>query len=374
MKLSIIGAYPAPEMDRKIWRKLPIELLERILSFLPLKIFLSLLSTCKHFKSLILSPLFISTYSNSSISSFLLLSHPQSPHYLLYDPVLNTWRDLNLSLPRFLKFTPLLTTATCLLCFSAVPDSSNSCFVIFNMFTRSSRTVEFPEYPFAFELLTLVTNANGYKIFCSSITSKFAYVYDSRANNWTRFLGFQQTLGDGYHQQGVLFKDRLYFVTREPFRVVSFELSSGKWERLDVYLPEELTFVRLVAGAGAGAEIGNGNGLFMFGGIGRNGISKSMKVWELVEEGNERRWREIESVPELMSKKFGSVCYHNYEHIYCYWHKGMICVCCYTWPEVLYYKVGRRTWHWVPISPSLPDKWSCGFKWFSFVPELYALI
>jgi hypothetical protein len=22
----------------------------------------------------------------------------------------------------------------------------------------------------------------------------------------------------------------------------------------------------------------------------------------------------------------------------------------------------------------LPEKWSCGFRWFSFVPELYALV
>ncbi|KAI3708129.1 hypothetical protein L2E82_37209 [Cichorium intybus] len=40
-------ANSTPEMDRKIWHKLPVELLERILSFLPLKTFLYLRSTCK---------------------------------------------------------------------------------------------------------------------------------------------------------------------------------------------------------------------------------------------------------------------------------------------------------------------------------------
>lgn len=370
-------ATSTPEMDRKIWRKLPVELLERILSFLPLKTFLSLRSTCKYFRSLIFSPLFLSKHTNSlsssPLSSFLLLSHPQSTQYLLYDTVLNTWRNFNLPLSRSLSVTPLLSTATCLLCFSAVPDSSNSAFLIHNLLARSSRTVKFPEYPFAFEFLTLITNPNGnsYKLFClsssgSSSLKTYAYVYDSITRDWIRYNGFDRTLGDSYHQQGVLYNGSLYFATREPFSVVNFELLTGNWDRSGADLPDELTFVRLTS------EIGNGNRLFMFGGIGRNGISRSMKLWEF--DSNEMKWNEIESVPEMMCRKLGSVCYHNYEHIYCFWHQGMICVCCYTWPEVLYYKISRRTWHWLPKSPSLPDKWSCGFKWFSFVPELSALV
>ena len=81
-------------------------------------------------------------------------------------------------------------------------------------------------------------------------------------------------------------------------------------------LPGELTFVKLVS---------NGDGkLYLVGGIGRNGISKSMKLWEL--EGD--NWVLVESVPEFMSQKLFSVCYHNYEHVYCFWHQETICVCC----------------------------------------------
>lgn len=355
-------------MDRKIWRKLPIELLERILSFLPLKTFLSLRSTCKYFRSLIFSPIFISRHTNSisssSLSSFLLLSHPQSTNYLLYDTVLNTWRDFNLPISRSLSFTPLLSISTCLFCFSDVLDSSNSAFVIYNLLANSSRVVKFPEYSFVFQFPTLITNENGYKLFC--LSHLYSYVYDSRSRNWSRFPGFQRSLGDSYIQQGVYFNGSLYFATRAPFSVVSFDMF-GNWEMLDVDLPQELTFVRLTAGTNE-----NRNRLFMFGGIGTNGISRSIRVWEL--DRNERKWNEIESVPDMMCKKFGSVCYHNYEHIYCFWHQDMICVCCYTWPEVLYYKVSRRTWHWLPKCPSLPGKWSCGFKWFSFAPQLYGFV
>lgn len=75
-----------------------------------------------------------------------------------------------------------------------------------------------------------------------------------------------------------------------------------------------------------------------------------------------------------MCRKFVSVCYHNYSHVYCLWHDGLVCVCCTTWPEVLFFKVARRTWHWLPRCPLLQEKWSCGFRWFPFVPDLYALV
>lgn len=130
-------------------------------------------------------------------------------------------------------------------------------------------------------------------------------------------------------------------------------------------LPNGLTFARLV---------GNGDEkMFLVGGIGEDGISRGMKVWELGGNGG-GNWVEIESVPEEICRKLMSICYHNYEHVYCFWHKGLICVCCYNWPEVLYYKVSRGSWHWLPKCPSLPEKWSCGFRWFSLVPDLYAFV
>ncbi|CAB4296537.1 unnamed protein product [Prunus armeniaca] len=77
-------------MDAGLWSKQLQELLERILSFLPLKNFMNLRLTCKHFKSLLFSPSLISKHSSSSpFSSFLLLSHPQCyNHFALYDSTL----------------------------------------------------------------------------------------------------------------------------------------------------------------------------------------------------------------------------------------------------------------------------------------------
>ncbi|KAM7280352.1 hypothetical protein ACFE04_007486 [Oxalis oulophora] len=356
-------------MDTLIWKKLPQELLDHILSFLPLKTLLSLRSTSKHFKSIIYSPLFVSKYSSTSCSSFLLLSHPQCYHqFPLYDSNVPSWRNLVVPFSDSSSSSSLLSVSNNgLLCFSLVKSSS---FLLCNVFSHSSRVIKFPTYSFTFELLTLVSTPNAYYIFalCAKFSSNSVFVYNSKTHTWKSYEGFGPFLNENYHkQEGVLSKGCLYFTTPEPFSVVSFDLETGEWDRRVEGLPRELIFVRLVSN-----EAGE---LYLIGGTGANGISRRLKLWKLSsdDQGN-NNWTEIESVPEMICKKFMSVCYHNYEHVYCFWHQGMICVCCYTWPEILYYKVNRRTWHWLPKCPSLPDKWSCGFKWFSFVPQLYALV
>lgn len=363
-----------PEMDPGIWSRLPDELLDHVLAFLPLKTFLNLRSTCKHFRSLIFSPSFMSKHcsSGSPFSSFLLLSHPQFYHqYSLYDSIIGNWRNFTLSLSFSLPSAAaaasshsctLLSCSNGLFCFS-LPNCCS--FLVCNFLAKSSRVIEFPGYPFAFESLTFVSTPFGYKIFvlCSKFSSISSFIYDSSLNSWQTLDNLELILSDNCHQEGVFFSGSLYYTTPEPFSIVCLDLESGKWKRFSNGLPEELTFVRLVSDGE--------KKLYMIGGVGINGISKMMKLWEL---GNEGNWVEVESVPEMMCRKFVSVCYHNYEHVYCFWHQGMICVCCYTWPEILYYKVARTTWHWLPKCPSLPDKWSCGFRWFSFVPELYASV
>ncbi|KAF9621197.1 hypothetical protein IFM89_016691 [Coptis chinensis] len=356
-------ASSSPLMDSQIWRQLPQELIEHILVFLPLKTFFNLRSTCKRFYSLLFSPSFISKHSSlysltnntentpspspspAPFSSFLLLSHPQfQQHFPLYDSIHNHWRMLSLPLSNgslSSLASHLVSASNGLLCLSL---RSSSSFLVCNLLARSSRIISYPILPFAFESVTLIPTANGYKIFVLSSGSSLnsVYVYDSRG---------------------------LHGPDSQAFSIVGFDLESGNWRDSTEELPGngELTFARLVSNACEGK-------LYMIGGIGRHGISRSMKLWGLRGGETGREWMEIGSLPEMMCKKFMSICYHNYQHVYCFYHEGAICVCCYTWPEVLCYKISRQTWHWLPKCPSLPDKWSCGFKWFSFVPNLYALV
>ncbi|TKY69321.1 F-box/kelch-repeat protein [Spatholobus suberectus] len=69
-------------------------------------------------------------------------------------------------------------------------------------------------------------------------------------------------------------------------------------------LPSQLTFIRLV---------GDGEGkLYLVGGVGNNGILRSIQVWEMGGGGN---WVEVQCLPDLMCRKFVLVCYHNYEDV-----------------------------------------------------------
>ncbi|CAN7027907.1 unnamed protein product [Brassica oleracea var. botrytis] len=359
-------------MDPIIWSNLPNHILDHILSFLPFKTLVSLRSTSKHLRSLILSPTFLSDHS-FSLPSFLLLSHPQAfQSFPLFDPNLISWRTL--PLPRSLSLTcasSLLSSSHGLLCFSVSPSSASS-LSVFNPLTRSSRSIKFPFYPFPFELLSLVAFPDSYRIFTissSSSTSRSVCLYDSGDRSWRIFGGVDQVLPRGFNQDGVFYNGSLYFVRSEPFLLVSVNLDDGKWTAAtgDGVFPaeDEITFARLVTDPEKKI-------LYMVGGIGSNGICRSIKIYEFKRETES--WIEAETLPDIVCRKFTSVCYHNYEHVYCLWHKEMICVCCYNWPEILFFHVGRRTWHWVPKCPSLPEKWSCGFRWFSLVPSLSASV
>ncbi|XP_052731767.1 F-box/kelch-repeat protein At5g43190 [Vigna angularis] len=357
-------------MDPRIWSKLPPDVVEHILLLLPLKTLLNLRSTCKAFSSLLFSPSFVSKHSPSSssssspFSSFLLLSHPQCPLYFrLYDSNLSSWRTVSPSLPFSSSFS-LASSSGGLFC---LLNPSSSSFIVCNLFAKSSRTIQSPIHSLHFTHLSfLATSLTYYLVLLSSNSaSNTAFVYNSNHHSWRRFQGFHAVLSDSCLQQGTFFHGGLYFTTPEPFSVVRFDLESGKWERHVAELPPQLTFVRLVSD-----DDGEGK-LYLVGGIGADGICRSMKVWELTSDGV---WVEVVALPEIMCRKFVSVCYHNYEHVYCFWHEGMICVCCYMWPEILYYSVSRRSWDWLPKCPYLPLKCSCGFKWFSFVPKLYASV
>ncbi|KAG9440413.1 hypothetical protein H6P81_020578 [Aristolochia fimbriata] len=366
-------------MEPRIWSHLPQHLLELVLALLPLRTLMGLRSTCKHFNSLLSSPSFLSLLNKSRapfLSSYLLLSHPQFPLHCfsLYEPTLGRWRKLELPfpVPATCGALNLISSSNGLLCFSA-----SGSFVVANLLTRSCKTFNSPLYSFTSATLISANSCPSRFALCliseSSNLSSSVFVYDSGEDGWRKFEGYGSFLRHNSHQEGVFSNGRLYFSMREPFSVVGFDPRNGRWERQAAELPPDLTFVRLVSGG----EERTGR-LYLVGGVGRDGISRSLNVWELGEDG--RNWVLLEVLPELMCKKFVSVCYHNYDHVYCFWHEGRVSkessigLCCYTWPEVLVYRVARRTWNWLPRCPSLPERSSCGFKWFSFVPNLNASV
>lgn len=80
--------------------------------------------------------------------------------------------------------------------------------------------------------------------------------------------------------------------------MVPIDLDSGRWERHVAELPQQVTFVRLES---------DGEGkLYLLSGIGNDGILRSIKLWEITK--GERVWVEVVVLPEIMCRKFVSVC------------------------------------------------------------------
>ncbi|CAI0544594.1 unnamed protein product [Linum tenue] len=368
-------------MDPRIWNSLPEDILYRILSVASLQTLLLLRSTCKRFNSLFLSPAFISSYKSSQPSpSFLLLSHPHfgRNRFAVYDTLRRRWRNralpISTFLPRSLASSTLLASSKGILCFSC-PASPVS-FLICNFSTKSTRIVKFPNHPFPIDSLTLVVpthSSGGYKIFalCPGISFRQGFVYDSASRRWHQFDDITPNIKTNTRQEGVIHGDSLYFYTVEPYSIVGYDLEQRRWNRA-LSVGEligggsRVSFVRLVGDAGE-------QKMYLIGGIATGyGTVSEVKVWELDDAG--RKWVEQGSMPAEMCRKFAAVCYHNYQHLYCLWHGGMICLCCNTWPEVLWFDVGAREWGWLPKCPLLPEKGNFGFTWFSVVPDLNTLV
>ncbi|KAL4181549.1 hypothetical protein AMTRI_Chr12g237890 [Amborella trichopoda] len=314
-------------MEASLWSRLPEELLHLVLAHLSPQRFLKLRPTCRAFSNLILSPSFIYLHSpNRASLSFLLMSHPNHRTQLhLYEPISSQWRLL----PFALSTHPIFSMAG-LLCFF-----NGSCFLLCNPITKSSRLVPCPNLKFLFLTMIPGETPSSYRIFMVS-GSLDCWLYDSTVTRWKKTWVFDEKAAMDLERSGGVFSNGLLVFSRSnPFSVTGFRLETREWEELagdspenHHFWPEDLVFSRLVTCEGR---------VFMVGGIGVHGRER------------EKDWDEIERVPVMISRKLFSVCFHNFELVWCVGIEGMICVCCLTWPEVLVFKVGRGTWHWLSV-------------------------
>lgn len=347
-------------METSIWSNLPDDVVDRILARLPAESFLCLRCVCKRWNALLSSPSFLSLCSKiSSHRPWLIMLKRQDERiFRAYDSFLNKWHSISLS---FLPYptAEVVATAGGLLCLKTA-----FCLLVCNPLTKNWR--EFPYNSFEHNLCAIamvaVEEPRGYKILLAgSSPDRRTEAYDSITDSWKRTGDLP--LRTNLRYEATYCDTVIYFTTSEPFMIMGYNLRKESWLRVEAPMPQSLTCNRLVS---------CGNQLYLVGGVGANGISRSIWVWELIQDGME--WREVQKLPEMMCKKFLAICYHNYEHICCIGHEDFICLSCFTYPEVLVYKLSRRTWHWLPRCPFIPEKASYGYKWFSFSPSLYALV
>lgn len=351
-------------MDSTIWTRLPDHLLDAILPRLPSQSLLCFRCVCRRWKDLIDSVAFLDVHGHvcSSSTPWLLMFKRQDRSFCrAYDSFMNKWRTLSIS---FLPINRIsdVTAVACggLLCFRT--DFSGP-LVVCNPITKMWKELPPLDYYYRRCPIAMVTepNSNSFKVLIAGtdgdIFSTHTFLYDSLANCWKRTanLPFKRELrSEAPYCDGVF-----YFTTSEPIAILAYNVKQDAWTELAAPLPQSLTFARLVIRQDL---------IFLMVGLGVHGITRSLCVLQL--QKNNLEWREVQRMPETMCKRFLLMCYHTYELICCIGHADYICLFCSTAPEVLVYKIPRRTWHWLPHCPFLPEKKSGGFSWFSFTPDL----
>eukprot|EP00249_Psilotum_nudum_P023345 c28840_g1_i1 orf=767-1825(-) len=350
-------------MESKVWSGLPEHLLPRILSYLPTESALRFRCVCKSWKKIMDSPQFLDLCSKHACCTpwLLMFKQQESRVCRVYDSFQNKWHTLSLGfLPRGVK--DVAAASGGLLCFRF---DISATLAVCNPLTKVWKQLppmQFIQTSFAVGMV-VDRNLRGYKVVvvgshwdCFDMKTE---IYDSRTNSWKR-TGDLPPRTD-LRREFAYCDGVLYFSTSEPDVVLAYSMEQEIWRKLQATLPVSLTWSRLVATQGL---------VFLVGGVGTQGISRSLGVWQL--QKDRMQWLSVQKIPEIICRKFLAICYHTYEHICCVGHEDYICLFCSTSPKVLVYKISRHTWHWLPDCPLIPDKSNGGFSWFSFDPYLHA--
>lgn len=350
-------------MDSRIWAGLPDHLMDGILARLPVQSLLCFRCVCKRWKELMDSTNFLDFHSrvHSSTPWLLMFKRQDRMFCRAYDSFLNKWRILSLT---FLRSPISEVAVACrgLLCFRVGVSGT---LVVCNPLTKTCKELPATAYYHRRSPVAMVVeqDSNSFKILVAgsesdSLNTK-TILYDSQTNSWRRTadLPFRTELrSETSHCDGVF-----YFTTSEPITILAYNIKQEVWTKLPAPLPQSLTCARLVV---------TQNSVFLVTGHGAHGISRNLYVWQLQQD---MQWMEVQKIPDMMCREFLGICYHTYEHICCIGHTDYICLFCCTSPKVLVYKVSRKTWHWFPNCPILPDKASGSFSWVSLDPNLCSL-
>ena len=356
-------------MNPNIWKKLPEHILEvSILPYLPAQTLLLFRSICRKWKNLIDSPSFLDNHHNQqSLRRFgkqpwlLMFKQQDRSCCRVYDVLLNKWGTLSLSFLRTNQYVlEVVSVSHGLICFRyAISGSLMICNPITKMWKvlyykhprKSPISMVYEPFSKSFKILITGSESDSF--------STDTVLYDSITDRWKKAanLPFKTEL----KSEAPYCDGTFYFTTSEPIHILAYNISTDIW--LDIPAPtcpgQRLTYASVAA---------NGRFVFLIAGLGVHGIVKSLSIWKLHKRSME--WIEVLRMPDIMCKKFLSMCYHTYKHICCISHDDYICLFCSTSPEVLLYKISRGTWHWLPECPFLSAKKSGGFSWYSFDPDL----
>lgn len=354
-------------LDSSIWRNLPSDILERVLTHLPVLSLLRFKTVCKRFNRVILSKPILNTHSHlpSRDPWIAVFQSDSCSHFHAYNPSLNAWHQISLS---FLPFHVRgLASAGGLLCCRGEQNGSLS-IVVCNPITKRwmilppmikkrlvpivSTVVERSEFKVFVAGDDLLPDGNGVKDLSSE-------VYESSTSRWT--LSGPIPPETDLELCSVICNGNLYFITCSPYGALSFNLQEGVWTKIQAPMPKNLTIPSLVECSGR---------IFMVGGALKKTMLDSIRIWELCE--NAMAWKEVAKMKNKLFKEL----YSEERELYfsAVGHGNLIYFSIYNSPQMLAYDIFTRLWFWLPPHPATGASEGKHLFCYPFKPNLYSAI
>ncbi|GAB4857479.1 hypothetical protein Ancab_015388 [Ancistrocladus abbreviatus] len=341
---------------------LPDDLLEQVLSLLPIASIARAGCVCRKWNETVHSRAFIKKVSRTTSQKpwYFMFTRPNKPFGHVYDPTLLKWYPFQI--PHIEPENYLIASSSGLLCFT--PNSNMRELYVCNPITKTCRKLEqptCPEYPLHSALaITLNEPSSHYSYTVGIVRSTQAHaenlvwdvaidVYSSDRLKWESPVKFTSQWwrggGNSVIRNGVLYF--VVYLSRRPefakvhFGLLAYNLSSQsfnfKVEDHLILAPCHLTCMRIM---------NLKDELVMVGGIeklGRQGIIKGIGIWSL----KGREWVEVSRMPHKFFKGCG-----EFDDVFgSSGSDKIIYIQSYGSPALLMFTMNSKQWKWSQKCP-----------------------
>ncbi|CAM6103291.1 unnamed protein product [Calypogeia fissa] len=349
------------------WSDLPEDLVEKVLSTLPLPTILKLRSTCKTWNSLVVSRNLLNLCIGDLSPTPCLLGTSPDCKFVGFNPVSRNWYNLSLAfpVPELRQGVYLAASAGGLLCFAATIEQAAAFFVC-NPTTRSWRQLPSPalkllprvSFGHHFDLATcMVFDKAGqqYKIIvvgnAASGWFRITQIYFSCTDSWMKVGGAIPQDVD-FRSYGLVCNGCVYYMMAGwSIKVMLVNVEEGVWSKLEAPLPRFLVRPRLVERNGSLLLVG---GVHKYWKQGWNFLKpQSVRVWEL--DQTNMVWVEIGRMPEEIHNKFVATLGDGIQDFKCAGLDNLMYFTsrCSSGFSVVLFNFLTNSWSWMPYPENL---------------------
>ncbi|BBN18692.1 hypothetical protein MPTK1_8g04630 [Marchantia polymorpha subsp. ruderalis] len=371
-------------MDEKLWSRLPEDLMQRVLVFLPIPDVLRLRCVCKAWNSQLSYRRSLDCPISAAVSQALLSQQPyllcltavaSHPTIHVYNVSLRKWDVISLSfLPELDEISIIKSGGGLLYLKARVGHCDDTIFLTCNPLTKTWKQLpsvfsENEPYRSGMSSLTSMVCSSepgrGYRIIeagLNGLTDLRTKIYDSATGEWKTSGGLPSQV-TGFESEGVIINDCLYGVTCLPYKIIKMELDGGSWSEFSPSLPKCAVYPHLVESLGEMVMLGGYDSCWEEGFIPE---PTALKVWRL--DRSKMEWECVSSLPdEMLEQHLTKNCFDSLK---CAAQGASIFISNFDGSVVLVFDLVLNSWTRLLECPSLSNRQSCIEHMFVFNPSL----